>query len=246
MPLSLRNCRDSWRNTCRNEIDCESKPIDHRSFGTELISMVIVQERASVGIRWFLPRHTGGHCGGRAHSTVRKRKKFDGLEGAKYFFPVERGKFFLALLYYCRSSPLYPVIRRYVESFIFYLNFPIPTPHFESCKVVKCALTCVKKTGPNDFIWQKELSHYHREKLFATPGLLTFFFDHCNICDVNAAYKICLVFYFLTLCCLIQGILLMGKLLMMLRLVLFSCFIWQSSCIINFTGHSLTKYHRSF
>ncbi len=34
---------------------------------------------------------------------------------------------------------------------MFYLNFPTPTSHFESCKLLKSALTCAKETGPNDF-----------------------------------------------------------------------------------------------
>ena len=34
-----------------------------------------------------------------------------------------------------------------VELFISYLKFPTPTPHFESCKLLKSELTCVKKTG---------------------------------------------------------------------------------------------------
>ncbi len=40
-----------------------------------------------------------------------QKKKVNGPEGAKYFSPVERGKFFLAPLYYGRSFPVYPLVR---------------------------------------------------------------------------------------------------------------------------------------
>ncbi len=75
-----------------------------------------------------------------------QKKKLNGPEGAKYFFPVEGGIYFLAPLYHGRSSAVYPLVRsRYIELVIFYLNFPTPTPHFKSCKLLKKALTCGMK-----------------------------------------------------------------------------------------------------
>ncbi len=72
-----------------------------------------------------------------------QKKKLNGPKFAKYFFPVERSKFFLALLYYGRSS---------------------------------------KPTG-NEAELQYQYSFGKKncltiigEKLFATPGPLSFFF----------------------------------------------------------------------
>ncbi len=64
--------------------------------------------------------------------------------------PCWEGKFILAPLYYGRSSPLYPVVRRwYVKSFMFNLSFSTPTPHFESFNVAsfgkKNGLTIIGK-----------------------------------------------------------------------------------------------------
>ena len=117
-----------------------------------------------------------------------QKKKLNGPEGAKYFFPVERSKFFLALLYYGRSSPSCPMVRRwYVESFTFYLNFPTPTPHFESCKLLKSAFTCVKKAGPPVSVqfWQKDLSHCYREKIICNSGAVKFLFLRTVIISNN-------------------------------------------------------------
>ena len=67
-----------------------------------------------------------------------QKKKLNGPEDAKYFSPVDGGTFFLAPLYYGRSSPVYPLVRRwYVEWLIFYLNYATPTPNLKSCKLWK-------------------------------------------------------------------------------------------------------------
>ena len=41
-----------------------------------------------------------------------QKKKLNGPEVAKYFSPVGGGVFFVAPVYYGRSSPLYPLVRR--------------------------------------------------------------------------------------------------------------------------------------
>ncbi len=46
------------------------------------------------------------------HMYSGQRKKLNGPAGAKYFFPVERGKLFLAPLYYGRSYPVYALVTR--------------------------------------------------------------------------------------------------------------------------------------
>ena len=70
-------------------------------------------------------------------NRVPKKKKVNGSEGAKYFSPVDVGTFFLVPMYYSRSSPSCPLVIGYVESFIFYLNFATPTPHYKSLQTME-------------------------------------------------------------------------------------------------------------
>ncbi len=44
--------------------------------------------------------------GSRIICVVVKKRKYNGQEGAKYFYPVERGKLFLAPVYYGRRTPV--------------------------------------------------------------------------------------------------------------------------------------------
>ncbi len=112
-------------------------------------------------------------------NTVRKKKKVNGPKGAKYFFPVERGKFFLASLYYGQSSPLWSSTR-----------YPKNT-----AKQIVCFPKYHYSSTPISIrFWQKDLSHcYTGKNYLQLPGRFFFWPLYLLFCKCNHAVTLCFV-----------------------------------------------------
>ncbi len=67
-----------------------------------------------------------------------QKTNVNGLEGAKYFFPVERGKFFLAPLY-CENSPGNTQVQKYFAC----MYSKIEICPFRGVNIVSLSTVCI-------------------------------------------------------------------------------------------------------